>query len=49
VPKFVPNCKDPLDTSNFDNYPASTGQGQERKYEKYLDKKYDAVWEREFA
>ena len=46
---FVPRLKDPTDTSNFDNYPVSTLTANDRKYEKYLDKKYDDVWAKEFA
>ena len=43
---FVPNLKDPTDTSNFDSYPPPASG---KKYDKYLDAKYDELWEREFG
>jgi len=45
-PPFVPNLKDPTDTSNFDDY-GTPSSG--KKYDKYLDAKYDATWEKEFS
>ena len=46
TPPWVPKCKDPTDCSNFDSYPAMSSG---KKYDKYLDKKYDAVWVKEFG
>ena len=43
---FVPKCKDPTDCSNFDHYPAMSSG---KKYDKYLDKKYDETWAKEFG
>ena len=45
-PPFVPNLKDPLDTSNFDDYPPPASN---KKYDKYLDGKYDELWDKEFS
>ena len=42
-----PNTLSTFDISNFDN--ASPYQGPNRAYDRYLDKKYDAAWEAEFA
>jgi len=47
-PPFVPNLKDPTDTSNFDDYgsaPSTSG----KKYDKYIDAKYEELWEKEFG
>ena len=33
-------------SSNFDSYPAMSSG---KKYDKYLDKKYDETWEKEFS
>ena len=46
TPPFVPNLKDPTDTSNFDSYPEPSGG---KKFDKYIDAKYEETWEREFA
>jgi len=43
---WSPHCKDPSDTSNFDSYPSMSSG---KKYDKYLDKKHDATWEKEFG
>jgi len=46
TPPYVPNLKNPMDTSNFDDFgQPSSG----KKYNKYIDKKYDETWEREFG
>jgi len=45
-PPFVPKLSDPTDTSNFDSYPEPAPN---KKYEKYLDAKYDEMWEKEFG
>ena len=37
---------DDSDTSNFDQYPAMSSG---KKYDKYVDKKYDAKWVKEFG
>jgi len=45
-PPYTPDLKNPLDTSNFDDFGTpSTG----KKYNKYLDAKYDETWEKEFG
>ena len=46
---YVPRVRDPYDTSHFDKYPPDAEAKAGRKYERYLDAKYDEVWEREFA
>ena len=46
-PPWVPKLSDPLDASNFDEFPPNTGLG--KKYNKYLDSKYDETWEKEFG
>ena len=48
-PPYMPRVKDIYDTSNFDHYPGDPEAKTNRKYERCLDAKYDAVWEREFA
>lgn len=46
IPPFVPNLSNPLDTSNFDDF-GTPSSG--KKFNKYLDAKYDETWEREFG
>ena len=49
-PPFVPKLKDPCDTSNFDEYPSDAGSEQaSKKYDRFLDRKYDATWAQEFG
>ena len=43
---WAPKIKDPLDTSNFDSYPAPSSG---KKYDKHLDSKYDETWSSEFG
>ena len=45
---FVPTVRDVYDTSNFGAYPGEE-ERTSRKYERFLDAQYDALWEREFA
>ena len=46
TPPWVPKLSSPLDASNFDDFGTpSTG----KKYNKYLDAKYDETWEKEFG
>ena len=45
-PPFVPKLSNPMDTSNFDNFGAPSSGN---KFNKYLDKKYDETWEKEFG
>ena len=47
-PPYVPKIADPIDTSNFRTYPTNTAGGG-MLYDKYLDPKYDEVWEGEFG
>ena len=46
TPPWVPKCKDPTDCSNFDSYPAMSSG---KKYDKFIDKKYDPTWMKEFG
>lgn len=46
---YVPRVRGLDDTSNFDSYPADTEANNARQYERYLDPKYDELWEREFG
>ena len=43
---WVPKVKDPTDASNFDSFPAPSAG---KKYDKYIDKKHDVTWEKEFG
>jgi len=45
-PPWSPKLKDANDTSNFDSYPAPSSG---KKYDKYLDNKYNETWEKEFG
>ena len=44
---WKPKIKSATDASNFDEFPPNTGLG--KKYNKYLDSKYDETWEKEFG
>jgi len=45
-PPWVPKLSSPLDASNFDDFgPPSSG----KKFNKYLDDKYNDTWEKEFG
>lgn len=46
---YIPRLKSAKDTSNFDSYPADAEASAARKYERHLDSKYDAVWDKEFG
>ena len=46
TPPYVPNLKSPLDTANFDDF-GTPSSG--KKYNKYLDAKYDETWVAEFG
>ena len=48
-PPYMPKVRDPHDTSNFDKYPPDAEAKNTRKYERYIDAKYEETWEREFA
>ena len=50
-PPFIPCLKNVYDVSNFDSYPAPEKLEAENdaKYERFMDAKYDELWEREFA
>ena len=48
-PPYIPHVKSLYDTSNFDDYPPDAEAKTNRKYERYLDPKYDALWDREFG
>ena len=43
---FVPRISDPTDTSNFDSYPAPSSG---KKYDRYIDAKYEETWNKEFS
>ena len=43
---WAPKLSDPTDTSNFDDFPEPTAS---KKFDKYLDAKYDELWDREFG
>ena len=47
TPPFIPKLKHPADTSNFDS--SSLAPVVKTKFDKYLDAKYDELWEREFG
>ena len=46
APPYVPELRDPLDTSNFDAMEPSPPDPQ---LDKYMDPKYNSVWQTEFG
>lgn len=45
-PPWTPKLSNPLDASNFDDF-GTPSSG--KKFNKYLDAKYDEKWEKEFG
>lgn len=46
---FVPKVSDPTDTSNFDDYGTPEAAANAKRYERYIDAKYDEQWTKEFG
>ncbi|KAL3900645.1 MAG: hypothetical protein SGPRY_012422 [Prymnesium sp.] len=43
---FIPKVNDPLDTSNFDEWPPQANPGQ---WDRYIDPTFEEVWQSEFG
>ena len=44
---YVPTINNPLDTSNFDDYPDADPDAH--SWDKYVDTSYESIWETEFG